>query len=68
MGSIFDIDDTNSINSINLIEDGWRIVDGSPGNFVKQIPIMRELYMAEICINIMNSHSFILQKLNQFHF
>ena len=38
MGSIFDIDDTNSINSINLIEDGWRIVDGSPGNFVKQIP------------------------------
>lgn len=38
MGSIFDIDNTNSINSINLIEDGWRIVEGSPGNFVKQIP------------------------------
>lgn len=37
MGSIFDIDNTNSINSINLIEDGWGIVEGSPGNFIKQI-------------------------------
>ena len=37
MSSIFDIDDTNSINSINLIEDGWDLVDESPGNFVKRI-------------------------------
>ena len=37
MGSIFDIEDTNSINPINLIEDGWSLVEKSPGNFVKQI-------------------------------
>lgn len=37
MNSIFDIDDTNSINPINLIEDGWSLVEESPGNFVKQI-------------------------------
>ena len=38
MSSILDIDDTNSINPINLIEDGWSLVEESPGNFVKQIP------------------------------
>lgn len=37
MSSIFDVDDTNLINSINLIEDGWSLVEKSPGNFVKQI-------------------------------
>ena len=37
MGSIFDIEDTNSINSINLIENGWSVIEKSPGNFVKQI-------------------------------
>ena len=38
MGSIFDIEDTNLINSINLIEDGWSLVEKSPGKFIKQIP------------------------------
>lgn len=37
MSSIFDIEDTNSINSINLIENGWNIIEESPGNFIKQI-------------------------------
>lgn len=37
MGGIFDIEDTNSINSINLIENGWNIIEESPGNFIKQI-------------------------------
>ena len=37
MSCIFDIEDTNSINSINLIENGWNIIEKSPGNFIKQI-------------------------------
>ena len=37
MGSIFDIENTNSINFINLIENGWNIIEKSPGNFIKQI-------------------------------
>lgn len=37
MSGIFDIEDTNSINSINLIENGWNIIEESPGNFIKQI-------------------------------
>lgn len=37
MGSIFDIENTNSINSINLIENGWNIIEESPENFIKQI-------------------------------
>ena len=37
MGCIFDIEDTNLINSINLIENGWNIIEESPGNFIKQI-------------------------------
>lgn len=38
MSGIFDIGDTNSINFINLIENGWNVIEGSPGNFIKQIP------------------------------
>lgn len=38
MSSIFDIEDTNLINSINLIENGWVVVEESPRNFIKQIP------------------------------
>lgn len=38
MSSIFDIEDTNSINSINLIENGWDIIEKNPGKFIKQIP------------------------------
>jgi len=38
MSSIFDIEDTNSINSINLIENGWSMIEKNPGKFIKQIP------------------------------
>ena len=38
MSSIFDIENTNSINSINLIENGWSIIEKNPGKFIKQIP------------------------------
>lgn len=38
MSSIFDIEDANSINSINLIENGWDIIEKNPGKFIKQIP------------------------------
>ena len=38
MSSIFDIENTNLINSINLMDDGWSIIEKNPGKYIKQIP------------------------------
>jgi len=38
MSSIFDTLDNNAITPINLMGDGWDIIEKNPGKFIKQIP------------------------------